>query len=78
MVSVTGSSRGEGRGGRELMRELLLNLPAAVAYVSGPGLVYEFANEEYRRSSAGVISSAFLCARLFRNSRRTVLTRCSG
>jgi PAS domain S-box-containing protein len=32
-----------------LIRELLENMPAAVAYMSGPDLVYEFANAEYRR-----------------------------
>ncbi|HEX9030402.1 MAG TPA: PAS domain S-box protein, partial [Streptosporangiaceae bacterium] len=32
-----------------LRRELLLSLPAAVAYVAGPELVFEFANEEFRR-----------------------------
>jgi PAS domain S-box-containing protein len=32
-----------------LTRELLSNLPAAVAYLSGPDLVVEFANEDYCR-----------------------------
>ncbi|HWF81714.1 MAG TPA: PAS domain-containing protein, partial [Streptosporangiaceae bacterium] len=32
-----------------LNRELLVDLPVAAAYVSGPDLVYEFANEEYKR-----------------------------
>ncbi|HTT54431.1 MAG TPA: SpoIIE family protein phosphatase [Streptosporangiaceae bacterium] len=49
MVSVTGPWRGAGRG----ERELLLSLPAAVAYVSGPDLVYEFANEEYQQLVGG-------------------------
>ena len=32
-----------------LLRELLANLPAAVAYLAGPDLIIEFANEVYRR-----------------------------
>jgi len=32
-----------------LLRELLANLPAAVAYLAGPDLVIEFANDVYRR-----------------------------
>ena len=32
------------------MRELLLSLPVAVAYVAGPDLVFEFANENYYRA----------------------------
>jgi PAS domain S-box-containing protein len=32
------------------MRELLLSLPVAVAYVVGPDLVFEFANENYYRA----------------------------
>jgi PAS domain S-box-containing protein len=49
MVSVTGQDvRGKvGRLGP--VRELVMSMPAAVAYVSGPDLVYEFANEDYRR-----------------------------
>ncbi len=53
MVSAAGPGRGERRGGRAIVRELLLTLPAAVAYVSGPDLVYEFANEEYRQIVGG-------------------------
>lgn len=33
-----------------MMRQLLVSLPAAVAYVAGPDLVFEFANEDYRRA----------------------------
>jgi PAS domain S-box-containing protein len=36
-----------------LMRELLVNLPAAVAYLAGPDLVYEFANDAYREMVGG-------------------------
>jgi PAS domain S-box-containing protein len=36
-----------------LTRELLSSLPAAVAYLAGPDLVIEFANEAYRRLVAG-------------------------
>ena len=36
-----------------LTRELLSCLPAAVAYLSGPDLVVEFANETYRRLVGG-------------------------
>ena len=39
--------------GLALMRELLQSLPAAVAYVSGPDLVYEFANERFRQFFGG-------------------------
>jgi len=35
--------------GSTLIHELLLRLPVAAAYVSGPHLVFEFANEEYQR-----------------------------
>ena len=59
MVPAAGPSRDERHSGREVVRELLLSLPVAVAYVSGPDLVYEFANEEYlqivgRRDLIGV------------------------
>ena len=59
MVPAAGPSRDERRSGREVVRELLLSLPVAVAYVSGPDLVHEFANEEYlqivgRRDLIGV------------------------
>jgi PAS domain S-box-containing protein len=36
-----------------LTRELLSSLPAAVAYLAGPDLVVEFANEAYRRLVGG-------------------------
>ena len=51
MVSPGG--RGGGSGGVALMRELLVNLPAAVAYLAGPDLVYEFANDAYRQMAGG-------------------------
>jgi PAS domain S-box-containing protein len=49
MVSITDPDRRNRFAGPGLMRELLENMPTAVAYVAGPDLVYEFANEEYRR-----------------------------
>jgi PAS domain S-box-containing protein len=49
MVSVTDPGRRNGFGGLALMRELIEHMPAAVAYMSGPDLVYEIANDEYRR-----------------------------
>jgi PAS domain S-box-containing protein len=64
MAAVPNPSRGNGfgragRAGRAsraghagraaLPHELLLGLPAAVAYVTGPDLVCEFASEEYRQ-----------------------------
>ena len=39
--------------GAALMRELLLRLPAAVAYIAGPDLIFEFANEQFRRYAGG-------------------------
>jgi PAS domain S-box-containing protein len=35
------------------MRELLTSLPTAVAFLAGPDLVFEFANDEYRRLVGG-------------------------
>ncbi len=35
------------------MRELLLTMPLAVAYVTGPDLVFEFANEQCRQFAGG-------------------------
>ncbi len=49
MASGTDSDRGNGVGGLALMRGLLLSLPVSVAYVTGPDLVFEFANEEFLR-----------------------------
>jgi PAS domain S-box-containing protein len=53
MVSSTESGRSDGLGELVLMRELILNLPSGVAYVTGRDLVFEFANDEYRRIVAG-------------------------
>jgi len=53
MVSLPRQAARGGASGFALMRELLQGLPAAVAYVAGPDLVYEFANEEYRRIVGG-------------------------
>lgn len=49
MGSIADAGRLDGFAGLELTRELLANMPAAVAYVAGPDLVFEFANDEYRR-----------------------------
>src|SRR5258708_10983105 len=53
MVSSTDPGRAEGRSGLALRSELLLSLPAGVAYVAGPDLIFEFANDEYRRYVGG-------------------------
>lgn len=44
-----GARRADDTAEFTLNRELLVDLPVAAAYVSGPDLVYEFANEEYQR-----------------------------
>jgi PAS domain S-box-containing protein len=48
-ASQSGAGRGDGTGEFTLSHELLLRFPVAAAYVSGPDLVFEFANEEYKR-----------------------------
>lgn len=53
MIETKYASTGDGLGGLALMQELLLALPAGVAYVSGPDLVFEFANEAYRQQVGG-------------------------
>ncbi len=53
MVSEAGLSRDAGLGGLGLMRQLFASLPAVVAYVAGPELVFQFANEEYRQIFGG-------------------------
>ncbi len=50
---VTGHGRDDKPPGPALLRELVLRLPAAVAYVAGPDLVFEFANDQYRRYAGG-------------------------
>ena len=49
MGSVTDEDQRDSFGGLTLTRDLLAHMPAAVAYVAGPDLVFEFANDEYRR-----------------------------
>lgn len=49
MVAVADPGWGHGYGPAALPRDLLASLPAAVAYVTGPDLVCEFASEEYRQ-----------------------------
>src|SRR5215813_12919963 len=53
MVSSTGPGRDDSRSGLALRSELLLSLPVGVAYVAGPDLTFEFANDEYRRYVGG-------------------------
>lgn len=53
MGAIEGPGQGDSIAGLALVRELLLSMPAAVAYVAGPDLVYEFANEEYRQNVGG-------------------------
>lgn len=53
MVSIPRQGRVDGSGGSALLHELLQCLPAAVAYVTGPNLVFEYANEEYRHNVGG-------------------------
>jgi PAS domain S-box-containing protein len=51
---ASGAGRpGVGTAELVLMHDLLLRLPAGVAYVAGPDLVFEFANEEFRRTVGG-------------------------
>ncbi|HEX3955203.1 MAG TPA: SpoIIE family protein phosphatase [Trebonia sp.] len=53
MVSTEYPSRDCGSCAPGLLRELLASLPAAVAYVSGPDLVFEFASDAYRQARGG-------------------------
>ena len=53
MVSTRCPSLGPGFGELGLLWELLARLPAAVAYVSGPDLVFEFASDGYRQAFGG-------------------------
>ncbi|HEX3963780.1 MAG TPA: SpoIIE family protein phosphatase [Trebonia sp.] len=53
MVSIECLSRGPGIGGFGLLRELLASLPAAMAYVAGPDLVFEFVSDGYRQAVGG-------------------------
>jgi PAS domain S-box-containing protein len=52
-VFNSGAARADPAYGVALTRELLMMLPVAVAYVSGPDLIIEFANHEYQRLAAG-------------------------
>ncbi|HEX3961395.1 MAG TPA: PAS domain-containing protein, partial [Trebonia sp.] len=54
MVSIRYPSRGPGAGELGPLRELLASLPAAaVAYVAGPDLVFEFVSDGYRQGIGG-------------------------
>jgi PAS domain S-box-containing protein len=53
MASTRYPSRGPGSGELGLLCELLASLPAALAYVAGPDMVFEFASEGYRQALGG-------------------------
>ena len=53
MASGAGRPPGGGPAELGLMHDLLLRLPAGVAYVAGPDLAFEFANEEFRKMAGG-------------------------
>lgn len=53
MASPEYLSCGPSSGGLEVLRELLASLPASMAYVVGPDMVYEFASDSYRRGLGG-------------------------
>src|SRR5258708_30111761 len=53
MVTTGHLRRGSGSGGPGPLRELLDSLPAAVAYVAGPDLIFEFASDTYRQLLGG-------------------------
>ncbi|HEY6790817.1 MAG TPA: PAS domain-containing protein, partial [Trebonia sp.] len=53
MVSTECPSRGTGSGGLGPLCKLLAGLPAAVAYVAGPDLVFEFVNDACRQALGG-------------------------
>ena len=53
MASGAGPPPGDGPAELVLMHDLLLRLPAGVAYVAGPDLVFEFANKEFRMAVGG-------------------------
>ena len=53
MVSIECPSRGPGSGELGPLCKLLASLPAAVAYVAGPDLVFEFASDTFRRGLGG-------------------------
>lgn len=62
MVSIAGQDRRVTVGQPGPVRELVMSMPVAVAFVRGPDLVYEFANDEYRRV-VGVRTLAGRCAK---------------
>lgn len=53
MVPIKCPSRGPSFGELGLLCELLSSLPAALAYVAGPDLVFEFASDGYRAALGG-------------------------
>ena len=46
MVSIAGQDRRVTVGQPGPVRELVMSMPVAVAFVRGPDLVYEFANDK--------------------------------
>jgi PAS domain S-box-containing protein len=53
MVSPDCPGPGPSFGGLGMLQELLARLPAALAYVTGPDLVFEFASDGYRQTVGG-------------------------
>jgi PAS domain S-box-containing protein len=53
MVAPEYPSADASSGGLEVLRELLASLPASVAYVAGPDLVFEFASDGYQQGLGG-------------------------
>jgi PAS domain S-box-containing protein len=65
MVSTGHQTRGSRCGGPEPLLELLDSMPAAVAYMAGPDLVFEFASDAFRR----VLGKRDMIGRPFREVR---------
>src|ERR1700730_16525285 len=53
MASTKYPSRDSGSGGLGPLLELPASLPASLAYVAGPDLVFEFASDRYRQVLGG-------------------------
>jgi PAS domain S-box-containing protein len=53
MTSARSPGRPADSAGAEPLRKLLAGLPAGVAYVSGPDLVFEFASDRFRQALGG-------------------------
>src|ERR1700740_2855481 len=53
MGSIGCPNGGTGSGGLGPLRELLASLPACLAYVAGPDMVFEFASDGYCQALGG-------------------------